>query len=211
VNTPRTSSEFESLIEPASTDSGFHADVAWVDLSAFDNSDYDPGRGRFTRALWYAVSVVVFESGWFPLSRLKVTLLRLFGAKIGVGVVVKPNVRIKYPWRLTVGDYCWIGQESWIDNIADVEIGDHACISQLAYLCTGSHDHRRVAFNLAAEPIHIGNGAWVGARATVLPGVSIGANAIVAGGSVVTKDVASGVVAGGAPARIIAERARPTA
>lgn len=185
--------------------------AAWVDLAAFDNSDYDPGRGLLVRTLWYYVSLAVFECGWLPVSGIKVWLLRQFGARIGQGVVIKPHVRIKNPWRLAIGDYCWIGQNVWIDNLADVVIGDHACLSQFVYLCTGSHDHRRVTFDLDAKPICVGSGAWLGARSTVLPGVTIGANAILAGGSVATKDIPPAVVAGGVPAKTIAERSRPTA
>lgn len=143
------------------------------------------------------------------MSAVKARLLRLFGARIGHGVVIKPNVRIKCPWRLTVGDHCWIGQGVWIDNIEDVRIGSHVCVSQLAYFCTGSHDYRRAAFDLAARPIEVHDGAWIGARAMLLPGVSIGANAIVAGGSVVAKSVDPAAIVGGNPANHIARREPP--
>ena len=138
------------------------AAAAWLKLSDFDNSDYDPGRGIVVRTLWYFCSVALFESGWLPVSGLKIRLLRLFGANVGSGVVIKPNVRIKFPWRLKVGDHCWIGQEVWIDNLDDVEIGDNVCISQLCYLCTGSHDHRRRTFDLIIRPIRIGAGRLAG-------------------------------------------------
>lgn len=184
---------------------------AWVDLAAFDNSDYDAGRGLTVRTLWYFCSLAFVECGWLPVSKFKVWLLRNFGARVGQGVVIKPHVRIKFPWRLSVGDHCWIGQDAWIDNMADVEIGDHVCISQLVYLCTGSHDHRRRAFDLIAKPIRVGNGAWIGARSMILPGVAIGANAIVAGGSVVTRDVPAAVVVAGVPAHTIADRTPPAA
>ena len=177
-----------------------------VDLASFDNSDYDPGRGTFVRTLWYFCSLLVMESGWFPLSGIKSRLLRLFGAKIGAGVVFKPHVRIKYPWRLEIGDHCWIGQETWIDNLADVAIGDHVCISQKTYLCTGSHDHRRSTFDLITGTIGVESGAWLGARCTILQNVTIGANAIVAGGSVVHKDVEPATIVGGNPAQVIGER-----
>lgn len=180
--------------------------TAWVDLSTFDNPEYNPGRGRLVRTLWYYCSLIVFESGWFPLSGAKARLLRLFGARIGRGLVIKPHVRIKYPWRLTVGDHCWIGQEAWIDNLADVEIGSHVCISQRTYLCTGSHDYRRSTFDLITKPILIEPGAWIGASATLLPGVKVGANSLVAGGSVVTRNVDSAIIVGGNPARVIARR-----
>jgi putative colanic acid biosynthesis acetyltransferase WcaF len=183
---------------------------AWVDLSRFANPDYDPGRGSLVRALWYYTSLIIFESGWLPLSGLKRRILRLFGARIGQGVVIKPHVRIKYPWRLAIGDHCWIGQSAWIDNIDDVRIGSHVCVSQYVYLCTGSHDAQRVAFDLIHKPIVVEDGAWLAARCTILPGVTVGANAIVAGGSVVTRDVEPATIVAGIPARRISDRQPPT-
>lgn len=185
--------------------------AAWLDLSAFDNSEYDPGRGLAVRTLWYFCSLALMESGWLPVSRFKSWLLRRFGATIGRGVVIKPHVRIKFPWRLTVGDHCWIGQGAWIDNMANVEVGNHACLSQLVYLCTGSHDHRRRAFDLIAKPIHVGDGAWLGARCTVLPGVTVGANSLAAAGSIVVKDVEPGTIVAGNPAKPVGKRANPQA
>lgn len=186
-------------------------DGAWVDLSAYTPADYRPGRGRVTQLLWYLVSVAFFESGWFPLTRLKPALLRAFGARIGSNVTIKPNVRIKYPWRLAVGDHVWIGQESWIDNLADVEIGSHVCLSQRAYLCTGGHDHRSRRFDLQTEPIVLADGCWVAAAAVVLGGVTIGKNSLVAAGSVVTRDVEPAKIVGGSPATVLADRQPPSA
>jgi putative colanic acid biosynthesis acetyltransferase WcaF len=176
------------------------------DLSAFRNPEYDPGRGLVTRMIWYFVSLMVFESGWLPVSGIKTRILRLFGAKVGNGVVIKPHVRIKFPWRLSIGDHCWIGQGVWIDNIEDVAIGNHACVSQLAYFCTGSHDHRSRAFDLLAKPITVENGAWIGARATLLGGVVVHANAIAAAGAVVVKSVPAASIVGGNPAKQIGSR-----
>lgn len=182
---------------------------SFVDLGAFSNPEYDPGRGALVRTVWYFVSLALFEGGWFPISPFKCWLLRSFGAQIGQGVVIKPQVRIKYPWRLTVGDHCWIGQEVWIDNIADVELGNHVCVSQRSYLCTGNHDHRRRTFDLVAQPIRIGNGAWLGAASVTLGGVTIHANSLVAAGSVVVKDVEAATIVGGNPAKPIATRQAP--
>jgi putative colanic acid biosynthesis acetyltransferase WcaF len=186
------------------------ADRAWVDLSCFANPEYDPGRGVIARTLWYYVSLLVFESGWLPLSGPKRRLLRLFGARVGEGVVIKPQVRIKYPWRLAIGDHCWIGQDVWIDNIDDVRIGSHVCVSQYAYLCTGSHDPSRITFDLIHKPIIVEDGAWLAARCMVLPGVTVGANAIVAGGSVVARDVEPATIVAGVPARKLSDRQPPT-
>jgi putative colanic acid biosynthesis acetyltransferase WcaF len=155
------------------------------------------------------VSLLVFESGWVPLTRPKRWLLRLFGASVGRGLVIKPHVWIKYPWRLAVDDHCWIGQGVWIDNLADVRLGSHVCISQQVYICTGGHDYRKETFDLIARPVEVGNGAWLGARALVLGGATVGPNAVVAAGSVVTKDVAPAAIVAGQSAGPISEARRP--
>jgi len=175
--------------------------MSWVDLSTYENSSFQPGRGIAIRWLWYLVSLLLFESGWFPLSRPKAWLLRAFGASIGRGLVLKPHVRIKFPWRLRVGDYCWIGQGVWIDNLATVEFGSHVCVSQMAYLCTGSHDYRQRGFNLITNPIRVETGAWVGAGCILLGNVTVGANAIVAAGAVVSRNVPPATIVAGNPAR----------
>lgn len=146
-------------------------------LDRFQNSDYRRGASKFKEALWLAVSGLLVES-WLPGSKWRVALLRLFGARIGKGVVIKPHVRVKFPWRLKIGDHCWIGEEVWIDNLANVEIGCHVCLSQRAYLCTGSHDWSRETFDLIVCPITIADHAWVCAFAVLAPGTSLGEGAI---------------------------------
>ena len=178
----------------------------WMSLAAYSSRGFTGGRPVFVRALWYVVSLVVFQSGWVPFYGLKRWVLRQFGAQIGRGVVIKPHVRIKFPWRCRIGDHCWIGEDVWIDNLAAVRLANDICVSQGAYLCTGSHDHRRATFDLIVKPIEVGSSAWIGAKAIVLPGVTIGPGAVVAAGSVVTRDVASGVIVGGSPCRVIGER-----
>jgi putative colanic acid biosynthesis acetyltransferase WcaF len=177
-----------------------------VSLADYQADGYRPGRSGLICALWYFLSLIVFESGWFPVYRLKRWLLRLFGASVGLGVVIKPHVRIKYPWHLSIGDHSWIGEEAWIDNLAPVRIENDVCISQGVYLCTGSHDHRRLTFDLIVRPIVIEVEAWVATRAVVLQGVTVGSGAVVAAGSVAAKDVPSGKIVGGCPARVIGER-----
>lgn len=182
---------------------------SWINLALFQNAEYSPGRGLGMLTLWYFCSLLFFEGGWFPFRSLKVRLLRLFGAAIGDNVVIKPNVRIKFPWRLRIGNHSWIGQGVWIDNLANVDVGNDVCISQLTYLCTGSHDHRRSGFDLITKPIRIDDGAWIGARSTIFQGVVVGANSLVAGGSVVIKNVESAEVVAGNPAVAVARRSLP--
>ncbi len=148
-------------------------------LDRFENKDFERGASRGVEALWMVVSSLFFAS-WLPGSGWRVALLRMFGAKIGTGVIIKPGVRVKFPWRLAVGDHCWIGESAWIDNLGEVRLGDHVCISQGAYLCTGSHDWSCDTFDLIVKPIQLGSHAWVGAAASLAPGTVVEDGAIVA-------------------------------
>jgi len=154
-------------------------------LEKYQNHEYDPGRRIFVRTTWYYVSLLIFESGWFPASIGKAALLRLFGANIGQGLVIHPNVRIKYPWRLSIGNNCWIGREVWIDNLDNVTLESDVCISQGAYLCTGSHDHRSPTFEFRSAPIVVRHGAWIATRAILLPGAVVERCEVISAGTVV--------------------------
>jgi putative colanic acid biosynthesis acetyltransferase WcaF len=177
-----------------------------VQLSEFDNRWYEPGRSVAIRVAWTIVNGLVFLS-WFPWpSRLKVLLLRIFGAKVGRAVVIKPRVNIKYPWRLRVGDHVWIGEGAWIDNLGDVEIGDNACLSQGALLLTGNHDYRDPRFRLIVQGITLERGVWVGARSTVCPGVRMATNSILVVGSTLRSDTEAGGIYSGNPAVLIRQR-----
>ena len=105
-----------------------------VQLYAFDGSEFDKGAGLVKTTLWYFVNALVVRASWNPFMSMKVALLRAFGAKIGRGLVIKNNVVIKSPWNLVVGDYCWLGEDCWIDNLDKVVIGSNVCISQGAML-----------------------------------------------------------------------------
>ena len=171
-----------------------------TDLSRFDNSWYSPGRGWLTRVVWHFVNALFLQSPLNPSSRLKIRLLRAFGARVGTGVVLKPSLNVKYPWNLTVGDYSWIGEGAWLDSLAPIIIGSNVCISQGVYCCTGNHDWSDPAFGLVVKPIVVEDGAWVGARATLLPGVTVRSHAIVAAGGVLSGDAEPYTVYSGNPA-----------
>lgn len=141
-----------------------------------------------------------------PSSSLRRALLRLFGAHVGRGVVIKPGVRVKYPWLLRVGDYAWIGEDAWIDNLALVSIGANACISQAAYLCTGNHDWSDLHFALKLGPIDIGDGAWVGARAVICPGTKLSEGAVASAGSVASGELQPNGIYAGNPATLLRHR-----
>lgn len=171
-----------------------------IDLSKYNNAWYDPGRNAFIRGLWYMTNVLFFKSSWFPFYGLKRGLLRAFGAKVGKQVVIKPCVNIKYPWRLSIGDYAWVGENVWIDNLADVTIGPHCCISQGALLLCGNHNYAIESFDLITAPITLERSVWIGAKAVVCPGVTAGEGAVLTAGSVATKPLAPNTVYQGNPA-----------
>jgi len=139
-------------------------------------------------------------------SSLKRALLRFFGASIGSGVVIKPRVNVHFPWRLKMGAHSWIGEEVFILNFDPVRIGNQACVSQRAFLCTGNHDFRDEKFSFRSAPISIGDGAWVGASVFVGPGVEIGEEAVVTAGSVVLKSLPAARICSGNPAAAGAAR-----
>jgi putative colanic acid biosynthesis acetyltransferase WcaF len=177
-----------------------------TDLSSFNNSWYDPGASLLRRTFWYWFSSV-FVCSRFPLSGFKIFLLRLFGATIGKGVVIKPSVTIKSPWLLEIGDHCWIGEHAWIDNLVKVKIGSHCCISQGAMLLTGNHDYKKSSFDLLTGEITFEEGVWIGAKAVVCPGVTCHSHAVLTVGSVASCDLEAYGIYRGNPAVKVKERA----
>ncbi|MEU3554500.1 WcaF family extracellular polysaccharide biosynthesis acetyltransferase [Streptomyces fragilis] len=158
------------------------------DLSSFTLAGYDKGRGKLVQALWFAVMNLVFTAWWCP-PRLRVALLRAFGATVGERVLIRHRVRVLWPWKLTVGDHTWIGEGAWLLNLEPVTLGRHVCVSQEALLCTGSHDHRAADFRYRNAPITVEDGAWIAARATVLAGATVGRHAVVGAGAVLHQDL----------------------
>ncbi len=177
-----------------------------MNLSLYDNSWYSPGAGVAKRTLWYLVNAVVFECPLCISSRVKRALLRWFGARVGKGLVIKPCVNIKYPWRLSVGDNVWIGENVWIDNLGQVSIGSNVCISQGAMLLCGNHNYKKESFDLMVGDITLEDGAWVGARSVVCPGVTLHTHSVLSVGSVACHDLEAFSVYQGTPARKVRER-----
>ena len=169
-------------------------------LDRYDNSDFQRGCSKVQELLWWIVRSLLFAT-WFPVpSLLKVVSLRLFGAKIGIGVVIRSRVNITFPWRLTIGDHVWIGDEVLILSLAPVTIDSHVCISQRAFLCTGSHKFRTENFDLETKPISIGEGCWIAANVFIGPGVTLGKGTLCSVGTVVLKSFGPNQVLAGNPA-----------
>ena len=170
-----------------------------VDLSKFDNSWYKPGN-PLKRLLWYYMNLLVLRNRWIPLSSLKRFVLKMFGAKIGKGVIIKPGVHIKYPWNLEIGDHCWIGENVWIDNLAQVTLDNNVCLSQGAFLETGNHNYKKTTFDLMIEPIHLEDGVWIGAGSILVGGVICRSHSVLTAGSVLTSQMEPYFIYAGNPA-----------
>lgn len=173
-----------------------------VDLASYNNDWYkaEIKASRFKQFTWYLVNVMFFKSPLNPLSGLKVFLLRLFGGQIGKGVVIKPSVSIKYPWKLKIGDHTWVGEGAWIDNLGKVVIGKNVCISQGAMLLTGNHDYSKRGFDLMVRDIILEDGVWLGAKSMVCPGIICRSHAVLAACSVAVAELKPYTVYQGNPA-----------
>jgi putative colanic acid biosynthesis acetyltransferase WcaF len=181
-----------------------------VDLSLFDNSStFDPGAGLLKRTLWYFTNVLFFLNPAFPFRSPKPHLLRLFGARVGKGVVIHPGVNIKFPWKLRIGDHSWIGQRAWLDNLDQLTIGSNVVISQGAMIIQGSHDYKKVDYPTYSRPVVLEDGSWVGAGAIVTLGVTLHSHAVLAVGSVATKNLDAHMIYQGNPAVVVRERIIP--
>jgi putative colanic acid biosynthesis acetyltransferase WcaF len=167
-----------------------------------------PLKNRLLRAAWGVVYALLFRPSPRPCHRWRAFLLRCFGAKLGNSCFIYGRARIWAPWNLTCDDLATIGEEAIIYNPEHVTLGSHAIVSQQAYLCGGTHDYEDPAFPLIAFPISVGAYAWICARATVQPGVSVGEGAVLALGAVATRDLEPWTVYGGVPARRVKLRMR---
>ena len=125
---------------------------------------------------------------------------------MGRGVVIKPAVTIKYPWKLTIANWVWIGEGVWIDNLGEITIGSHCCLSQGSMLLCGNHDYKSETFDLIIRPIKLEDGVWIGAKALVNPGVTCKSHSVASSGSVISKNMDAYSIYAGNPAQKIRDR-----
>lgn len=177
-----------------------------VDLSTFSSKNIDKGAGKIKQLSWYFVNAIFFNCYWNISCCLKRKLLRLYGAQIGRGVMIKPNINIKRPWRLVLGDNVWLGEDVWIDNNAEVRIDSNCVLSQGSMLLCGNHNYKKKTFDSFSGNIHLEEGCWVGAKAIVCPGVTLHSHSILSVGSVAFKDLEAYTIYQGNPAKEIRKR-----
>jgi putative colanic acid biosynthesis acetyltransferase WcaF len=164
------------------------------------------GRSGLVVQLWWFVQTIFFRGSPQVMYGFRRWLLRLFGAQIGKGVIVRPSVTIPYPWKLQIGDYSWIGDHAVLYCFAKITIGKNVVISQKSYLCAGTHDYRSPGFDIQAFPIVIEDEAWLAADVFVAPGITVGRGAVVGSRSSVFGDLPGMMICVGSPARPVRAR-----
>lgn len=170
-----------------------------VNLSQFNNDGFNRGAPAWKEFLWRILQQGMFNLELIRLYSLKRRILQKFGAQLAPGVIIKPKAKITFPWKLSVGQHSWIGEEVWLLNLDQITIGSNVCISQRAFLCTGNHDWSQPSFDLVTKPIIIEDGVWICANVFIGPGVTVGKNAVVIAGSIVTSSLPPEMICGGNP------------
>lgn len=171
-------------------------------LKGYSSKHFDRGASLWKEAAWLLAKRLFFQTAIPWPSELRCALLRAFGATVGKRVIVRGHVNVTFPWRIVIADDVWLGEEVVILSLARVTIEADVCISQRAFLCTGSHDFRAPAFDLIARPILIKSSSWVAAGAFIGPGVEIGPGTMIAAGAVVTKSAPASCLVRGNPATV---------
>ena len=177
------------------------------DLKSFRLPAGFRGRSAIYVQLWWLVQATLFR--WSPqlAYEWRCQLLRLFGAKIGRGVKIRPSVNVTYPWKLTIGDWSWVGDSATLYTLGEIVIGDNACVSQHSYICAASHDYNSPNFDIFSKRVDIESEAWVSSGVFVSPGVRIGRGAVVGARSLVLNDLPAMMLCAGHPAKPIRPRA----
>ena len=166
---------------------------------------------RSRRAIWNIVQSTLFAWSPRPFFAWRRFLLQLFGARVGKGCHVYPRVQIWAPWQIELGKFVGVADGVRLYSMAPIRIGDYAVVSQGAYLCCGTHDYNSFNFQLVAQPIQIGERAWICAEAFIHPGVSVAEGVVIGARAVLTGDIAQPwTIYAGNPARPVGRRAVST-
>jgi putative colanic acid biosynthesis acetyltransferase WcaF len=178
----------------------------YQDLSLFKVPKGYRGRNILIVQLWWIVEAILFRNSPQYFYAWRRFLLRLFGAKIDAGVLIRPSARVTYPWKLSIGAHSWVGDDAVIYSLGKIEIGLNSVVSQKCYLCAGTHNHETLAFDIESRPIRIGSQCWLATDVFVAPGVSIGDGTVVGARSSVYHDLPRGMICYGSPAKPVRRR-----
>jgi putative colanic acid biosynthesis acetyltransferase WcaF len=165
------------------------------------------GRSAFYVQFWWIVQALIVKplpQICYPMRR---GLLRAFGARIGAGVLIRPGVEVTFPWKVSIGDNTWIGDDVTLYSLGPIKIGANSVISQKSYICAADHDYSQVAFPIRERPIEIGDQVWIGADVFVGPGVKVADGTVVGARSTVVNDLPAAMICVGSPCKPIKSRA----
>ena len=176
------------------------------DLSRFRMPPNFRGRSAVAVQIWWIVQVILFRCSPQFAYGFRAAILRAFGAKVGVGAVIRPTVTVTYPWKVTIGEYAWVGDGAVLYSLGEIAIGSHAVVSQNCYLCAADHDYTLADFPIRGRKITIGAQAWLAADVFVAPGITIGEGAVIGARSSVFKDMPAGMVCFGYPCKPVKKR-----
>ena len=180
--------------------------MLYQDLSTFKVPEKFRGGGKFKVQLWGLVQYFLFHTSPQFMYGYRNFLLKIFGAKIGKNVLIRPSVKITYPWKLSIGDNTWIGEDCYLYNLAEIKIGSNVSIAHRNFFNTGGHEYTKTTFDIFAKPITINDQVWITSEVYVSPGVTVNKGTVIGVRSVVFKDIPEGVVCYGNPAKIIKNR-----
>jgi putative colanic acid biosynthesis acetyltransferase WcaF len=177
-----------------------------IRLDLYNQESFSRGRSNVVVLLWWFVQGTIFRFSLHQMYSWRSMLLRLFGAKIGKKVKVRPSAKFTYPWKVAIDDFSWVGDFVEFYSLDTITVGKHCVISQNSYLCTGSHDLTDIHFGLLTKPILIKDGVWVASDVFVYPGVILEEMSVVAARSTVTNNVPAEEIYAGTPAQYIKHR-----
>ncbi len=175
-------------------------------LQQFEMPSTFRGKPGWYIQLWWIVQALFFKLSPQFLYGWRRFLLRLFGAKVGKGVILRPSVHTQFPWKVSIGDWSWIGDDVVLYSLGEINIGNNVVVSQRSYLCTGSHDYQSSAFDIYSQPIVLENECWLATDVYVAPGVTIGQGTVVGARSSVFKSLPAGKICMGSPAKVVRDR-----
>jgi putative colanic acid biosynthesis acetyltransferase WcaF len=178
----------------------------YQDLAKFQIPSNFRGQPKVVVQIWWIVQNTIFA--WSPqfLYGWRRFLLRLFGAKIGRGVLIRSTVKITYPWNVEIGDYSWIGENNVLYSLGKIYIGKNVALAHQVYINTGGHDYKKVSFDIFAKDVIIEDQCWITNDVYIAPGVTIGKGTIIAARSSVFKSISEGKIFAGTPAKEIKNR-----
>ena len=180
----------------------------YQELKQFSLPQYFRGRSAITVQLWWLIQPTLFAMSPQFMYGWRRFLLRCFGANIGNNVIVRPTARITYPWKLSIGDFSWIGDHAELYTLGEIEIGSNVVISQKCYLCAASHDYQKPSFDIYAQKITIKDEAWLATDVFVAPGITIAKGAVIGARSTVLSNMPKGMVCVGYPTKPIKPRSQ---